>query len=65
MSADNSSSGSPRKPFGTRSAIDAMLDFGPDTHVAKPNENVTQRLAQLVNKIKEINDRIDKLASRF
>ena len=54
----------------TKSLLSDIVDFGPDTTVVSPcsltpSGNVTDRVRQLMKRLQEINQRIDKLASRL
>jgi hypothetical protein len=68
MSADRNSKSGFAKRFTTAKPADMladMLDFGPETAIPTSNE-VNQRILRIVKTLKELSDRIDKLAaSRF
>ena len=59
MSADHKSQKSK-----TKGALDEMLDFGPEP-APQESQDTHQRLLELVKKLKEINERIDRLAAHF
>ncbi len=50
-----------------RSVIQEILDFGPDQSEVAPHvaEDVAERIQRIVEKLQDINRRIDHLASRL
>ena len=65
MSADRKSSKPLGKTFqGAQDLLNELLDFGPVSQPV-PSADLTQRLLVLVQKINEINQRIDKLSNHY
>ena len=64
MSAVHKPKGPFYKPFN-KSRLDQILDFGEEETKEKLSSNSTQRLKQVVKKIDELNERIEKLTKRY